>query len=337
VNLFYRRDAENAESVYGQLIMSLCIKPQESENISFSENLLLLSDMNIYTGGVIMTQVDFPHLKKLLVCTDGSPASEGAVNAGIKLGAFTAARVCLLGVINSPEIFGTIPSIPEVVKELEEQALQRLEEYQKRAAAAGVTLETAVVSGITVADAILEEVGARKPDWLIMGRKGRTGLDRLLMGSVVKQVIGSSPCPVLVVPRQAPLEFNKIMVAHDCSVFGEAAWRETIPLAAKANAEVIAVSVARDSSRQADCQIALQHLEASAERHGIRLQSSLLEGRPFEQIIQAAHEEKVDLIVLGSHGRSGLARLLMGSVAERVTATVNCPVLVVKLPEEATA
>jgi nucleotide-binding universal stress UspA family protein len=313
------------------------IVPLPPENISFSENLLLLSDMNIETGGVIMTQVDFPHLKKLLVCTDGSPASEGAVNAAIKLGAFTAARVCLLGVINSSEIFGAIPTIPEVVAELEEQALQRLEEYQNRAAASGVTLETAVVSGITVADAILEEAGARKPDWLIMGRKGRTGLDRLLMGSVTKQVIGSSPCPVLVVPRQAPLEFNKIMIAHDGSIFGEAAWHETIPLAAKANAEVIAVSVARESSRQADCRIALQHLEASAERHGIRLQSVLLEGRPFEQIIQAAQEEKVDLIVLGSHGRSGLARLLMGSVAERVTATVNCPVLVVKLPEEAAA
>jgi len=284
-----------------------------------------------------MTQPDFPHLEKLLVCSDGSPASEGAVNAGITLGTFTAARVFLLGVVNSPEIFSSIPSIPEVALELEEQALQRLEEYQKRAGAAGVTLETAVVSGITVAGAILEQTGIIKPDWLIMGRKGHTGLDRLLMGSVTRQVIGSSPCPVLVVPRQAELAFKKIMVAHDGSVFSEAAWRQTIPLAAKAESQVIAVSVARNSDRQADCQIALQHLEASAERHGIKLQAVLLEGRPFEQIIQAARENKVDLIVLGSHGRTGLARLLMGSVAERVTATVNCPVLVVKLPEEAAA
>jgi nucleotide-binding universal stress UspA family protein len=284
--------------------------------------------------GVGMTQANFPHLKKLLVCTDGSPASEGAVNAGIKLGALTAAQVFLLGVINSSEIFSAIPSIPEVVLELEEQALQRLEEYQKRAAAAGITVETAVVSGITVADAILEEAGSIKPDWLIMGRKGRTGMDRLLMGSVTKQVIGSSPCPVLVVPREARLEFKKIMIAHDGSVFGEAAWHQTIPLATRADSEVIAVSVARDSSRLADCQVALQHLEASAELHRIRLQPLCLEGRPFEEIIKAAQEDKVDLLVLGSHGRSGLARLLMGSVAERVTATVNCPVLVVKLPEE---
>jgi nucleotide-binding universal stress UspA family protein len=220
---------------------------------------------------------------------------------------------------------------------LEEQALRRLHEYQEQAARAGVTVEIAAATDISVSEAILAEAAARKPDWLIMGRKGLTGLDRLLMGSVARQVIGQSPCPVLVVPRQAHLEFKKIMIAHDGSVFGEGAWRQTIPLAAGAGSEVIAVSVARDKSRQSDCQIVLQHLEASAARHGFRLQSLFLEGRPFDQIIQAAQDEKVDLLVLGSHGRSGLARLLMGSVAERVTATVNCPVLVAKLPEEVTA
>jgi nucleotide-binding universal stress UspA family protein len=257
--------------------------------------------INIDTGEVIMADDVFPHLQTLLVCTDGSPASEGAFNAAMRLGTLTAARICLLGVINSPAVYGNIPAIPELLSALEEQALQRLHAYQEQAVRAGVTLETAVATGISVAEAILDEARARKPDWIVMGRKGLTGLDRLLMGSVTKQVIGLSPCPVLVVPRQARL------------------------------------SVARDRSRQTDCQITLQHLEASAERHGIRLQSLCLEGRPFDQIIQAALEEKVDLLVLGSHGRSGLARLLMGSVAERVTATVNCPVLVVKLPEEATA
>jgi nucleotide-binding universal stress UspA family protein len=290
--------------------------------------------MNNETDGVTMTQAVFHHLKNLLVCTDGSPASEGAFNAAVKLGTLTAAEICLLGIINAPEAYASLPVIPELLAALEEQARLRLAQYQARAAGAGVTLQTAAVSGISVPETILEEAAARKPDWLIMGRKGLTGLDLLLMGSVTRQVIGASPCPVLVVPRDAPLEFNKIMIAHDGSVFGEGAWRQTMPLAAGANSEVIAVSVARDKSRQSDCQIVLQHLEASAERHGIRVQSLCLEGRPLEQIIQAAQEEKVDLIVLGSHGRSGLGRLLMGSVAERVTATASCPVLVTKLPPE---
>jgi nucleotide-binding universal stress UspA family protein len=104
-------------------------------------------------------------------------------------------------------------------------------------------------------------------------------------------------------------------------------------LAERANSEVIAVLVARDESRKLDLQVVLQHLEAYASRHEIRLEPLLLEGRPFEQIIQVAQDEKVDLIVLGSRGRSGLARLLMGSVVERVIGMVKCPVLVTKLKE----
>jgi len=279
----------------------------------------------------------FSHLRNLLVCTDGSPASEGAVNAGVQLGILTDAKICLLEVINSPAGYEPISVPPQQLSALEEQARHRMRKYQEKAAATGVALEEAVRTSISVPDGILEEAGARKPDWIIMGRKGLSGIERLLMGSVTSRVIGSSPCNVLVVPREANLGFQRIMIAHDDSVFGEAAWRQTILLAERANSEVIAVSVARDNSRKLECQMVLQHLEASAARHGIRLLSLLLEGRPFEQIIQAAQDERVDLIVLGSHGRSGLARLLMGSVAERVTGTVKCPVLITKLPVEEVA
>ena len=85
-----------------------------------------------------------------------------------------------------------------------------------------------------------------KPDWIIVGRKGLSGIERLLMGSVTSRVIGSSPCHVLVVPRETKLEFKKILIAHDGSIFGESAWRQATKLAERANSEVIAVSVARN-------------------------------------------------------------------------------------------
>ncbi len=277
-----------------------------------------------------MVQDVFPHLRNLLVCTDGSPASDGAVNAGLQLGTLTDVKICLLEVITSPVAYEPIPDL--ILSGWEEQARQRMRTYQEKAAKTGVALEGAVRTSISVPEGIMEEADARKPDWIIMGRKGLSGIKRLFMGSVTRRVIGSSHYHVLVVPREANLEFKTIMIAHDGSVFGEHAWRQTILLAEKANSEVIAVSVARDKSRQIECQMVLQHLEASAARHGITLRSLLLEGRPFEQIIQAAQEERVDLIVLGSHGRSGLDLLLMGSVAERVTGTVRCPVLVTKFP-----
>jgi nucleotide-binding universal stress UspA family protein len=281
-----------------------------------------------------MAKVVFPHLRNLLVCTDGSPASEGAINAGVQLGILTGAKVCLLEVINIPLDYEPISVIPRLAA-LEEQALNRLRKYQEKSAVHGLALEGAVCTkpSISVPDGILEEAGVRKPDLIIMGRKGLSGIERLLMGSVTSRVIGSSPYHVLVVPRETNLGFQKILIAHDGSVFGEGAWRQTILLAEGANSEVIAVSVGRNQSRILECQMVLQHLEASAARHNLRFQSLLPQGRPSEQIIQAAQDEKVDLIVLGSHGRSGLARLYMGSVAERVIGTVKCPVLVTKLQE----
>lgn len=188
-------------------------------------------------------------------------------------------------------------------------------------------------TSMSVPDGLLEEAGISKPDWIIVGRKGLSDIERLLMGSVTSRVIGSSSCHVLVVPRETKLGFKKILIAHDGSAFGEGAWRQAIKLVERAGSEIIAVSMARNESRKLELQMILQHLEASARRHDIKLQSLLPQGRPFEQIIQAAQDEGVNLIVLGSHGRLGLAHLFMRSVAERVIGTVKCPVLVAKFQE----
>ena len=63
---------------------------------------------------------------------------------------------------------------------------------------------------------------------------------------------------------------------------------------------------------------------------GVAADSLALEGKPAETIIQAARDNDCDLIVLGSHGRTGLDRLLMGSVSQQVVTHAKCPVLVVK-------
>ena len=206
-----------------------------------------------------MVKLIFSHLQKLLVCTDGSPASEGAVNAGVELGILTDAKICLLEVINTPLDYEPISVIPQLLSALEEQARNRLRKYQEGAAATGVALEGAVRTSMSVPDSILEEAGDRKPDWIIVGRKGLSGIESLLIGSVASRVIGSSPCHVLVMPREAKLRFKKILIGHDGSVFGEGAWRQTIMLAEKANSEVIAVSVARDESRKLELQMVLGH------------------------------------------------------------------------------
>jgi nucleotide-binding universal stress UspA family protein len=71
-------------------------------------------------------------------------------------------------------------------------------------------------------------------------------------------------------------------------------------------------------------------LLAKAKKSGVRAKGLLLDGAPHERIVAAAKSKRVDLIVIGTHGRTGLARFLLGSVASRVVSTAVCPVLTVR-------
>jgi nucleotide-binding universal stress UspA family protein len=71
-------------------------------------------------------------------------------------------------------------------------------------------------------------------------------------------------------------------------------------------------------------------VKEAALKEGVAVKAFVLSGRPADAIIETAQEKNADLIVLGSHGRTGVERLLMGSVAERVIVLASCPVLVVK-------
>jgi nucleotide-binding universal stress UspA family protein len=74
----------------------------------------------------------------------------------------------------------------------------------------------------------------------------------------------------------------------------------------------------------------INYVLSLAEKKGVKAASLLVEGRPSEQIVHLAEESNVDLIVMGTHGRRGTERILIGSVAERVIEYSQCPVLVVK-------
>jgi nucleotide-binding universal stress UspA family protein len=74
----------------------------------------------------------------------------------------------------------------------------------------------------------------------------------------------------------------------------------------------------------------LAKLLAKAKQAGVRAKGFVLEGAAHEQIVRFAKSKRADLIVLGTHGRSGLAKLLLGSVAGRVVASATCPVLTVR-------
>jgi nucleotide-binding universal stress UspA family protein len=152
----------------------------------------------------------------------------------------------------------------------------------------------------------------------------------MLMGSVTARVIGHSPVDVLVVPRQAPLTFQRLLVASDGSPFSDAAGGVALSLARAWCSGLLAVSAAPKEAQVPEAQEILHRLQTIAHRERIPLDTLMLRGAPGEAILQAAQNRGIDLIIMGSHGRTGLTRLLMGSVAQEVIGQARCPVLIVK-------
>jgi nucleotide-binding universal stress UspA family protein len=275
---------------------------------------------------------------KILVCTDGSPDSEGAITAALHLAKTTGSTVFVLEVLfylagyemQSPDTLAPPVVNLELMRVQETAARERLEAWKAEAAKEGVTLEPRVRTGASAYDGILEEAGELQPDLIIMGRHGYTGLTRLLMGSVTARVIGHSPCHVLVAPHGVLLSFERLLIASDGSPFSEAAWAEALILAKTMGSALIGVTVAASDRDIPTATEVVRHLEAAAATQGITLDTMIPMGRPEVGIVKAAEFKQASLIIVGSHGRTGLKRLLMGSVAERVIGHAKCPVLVVK-------
>ena len=275
---------------------------------------------------------------KILVCTDGSPDSEGAITAALHLAKTTGSTVFVLEVLfylagyemQSPDTLAPPMVNLELMRVQETMARERLEAWKAEAAKEGVTLTPRIRTSPSAYEGILEEAGETQPDLIIMGRHGYTGLTRLLMGSVTARVIGHSPCDVLVVPQGVPLSFERLLIASDGSPYSEAAWAEALTLARAMGSALIGVAVATSDRDIPTATGAVRNLEAAATEQGIPVDTMIPMGRPEEGIVKAAQFKGASLIIVGSHGRTGLKRLLMGSVAERVIGLASCPVLVVK-------
>jgi nucleotide-binding universal stress UspA family protein len=170
-----------------------------------------------------------------------------------------------------------------------------------------------------------------------------------MMGSVTARVIGHAPCNVLVVPKAAQLEFRSIVVATDGSKYSVAAASEAIGLAKRNGSALTVISVVpselmaptdmdftmsqRELIADKEMHEAEKHAKAvkeAAQKDGVAVKAFVLSGKPADAIIETAKDKNADLIVLGSHGRTGLEKLLMGSVAERVIVLAARAVLVVK-------
>ncbi len=267
-------------------------------------------------------------LENIMVCTDGSPDSQGALQGAMTLAQSCGSKIYILRVIEFNPEFEALA--PEAVARWEAQMYEHLEACKREAEQADIPAEVRVRRAEMAYAGIIEEAEKINPELIIMGRRGGSRLFRLMMGNVVARVIGLSRFNVLVVPKGVELKFARILVASDGSPHSYAAWDEALFITQRVGSELLALSVARDDSEVETAQAIVQRLETEAKLRNIPLTTLVRRGRPYEAIVQAAREMAADVIVMGALGMTGLTSLLMGSVTERVIAHAPCAVLVVK-------
>jgi nucleotide-binding universal stress UspA family protein len=267
--------------------------------------------------------------EKLLVCTDGSRGGNNAVAGTLELAKACGSQVFVVQVLEIVAEFQAL--MPDLKCALSEEAKRNLAIIEAEAAKLEVPLQLLMPAGPQPHAAIVAEVEKIRPDLLIMGRRGKHGLANILMGSVTARVIGHSPVNVLVVPRGGSIGFQRILVASDGSPHSETTWELALAMAKQAASQLIAVAVAPEEGDIIEAKALVHKMLTAANRVGMPLKGVSPQGVPPDAgIIQQAIKNEVDLIIMGSHGRTGLKRLLMGSVTERVIGQAPCPVLVVK-------
>ncbi|MDI3341797.1 MAG: universal stress protein [Sphaerobacter sp.] len=279
----------------------------------------------------------------VVVPLDGSPLAEEALPYAAAIAERSQAPLHLLRVIP-----------PDAPAAAEEEARRYLRE---KARTFGDRVQLSVHIGHP-AEQIIDSAAEMSDPIIVMTTRGRSGIGRWIYGSVADQVVRAAEVPVLLIrsgmPRRATDTFRRILVPLDGSAYAEAALPVAVQLARAFDAELVLVRVAETSqiyrtlTPTAPTPIAVETLDEIAaqvrsearsylhqvaerlQREGVRVQSEVLEGFPTEQLLAYERDQTVDLVVMATHGRSGVSRLVFGSVAERILRLGQTPVMMVK-------
>ncbi len=220
--------------------------------------------------------------------------------------------------------------------------------------AAGPDLEALPVTQEQVessapAEVIVGYAGDENVDLIVMGTHGRRGVDRMLFGSVTEEVVRQAPCPVFTVQTGAEVApgeaVRRVLAPVDFSEASEAAVHHAKEIALTYGAEINLLHVVEEPLYPAaygiepvefptqDVVGQVEQQLADLVREEIGYEHTLVEaevGHPPTAILEYVEKNEVDLIVIATRGRTGLERMLLGSVTERVLRRSPVPVFVVK-------
>jgi nucleotide-binding universal stress UspA family protein len=236
-----------------------------------------------------------------------------------------------------------------------EELLARMKEFVEGESGGLDAVDVIVRESNDVARQILHEAEALRADLLVIGTHGRSGFDRLVLGSVTEKILRKAPCPVLTIPRRTPDAvpagaglYTRILCGvdfSDCSLAGlscaadfarrGAEWLGVVhaievPPATYEGANEYAVAVLQ-TELEADAKTRFAQLLPGLGASGrYQTEPIVVTGKPYRELLRIAGERGADLIVLGVQGRGVLDQMLFGSTANHVIRQAACPVLTLR-------
>lgn len=293
-------------------------------------------------------------LKKILVPIDFSEPSKLAAQKAISL-----AQIC-----QATLYFLHVGDTAQQSAELLCQFLQDLHSQHTK------NIKKLVAQG-TPATMILSAAKRLGADTIVMGHRGLSGLKHLMYGSVAEQVLRESTCPVLIIKKKKrqpefkeymlpqlrnldeTFQLDKILVPLDFSPASKQAFHYAAYLASQYNSTIYTLTVfdkkykklGDDHKKHTAVIVRGEKIElwkafprllkaASYTGSGDRVKRLLLDGDPSSKIESIVQKKEIDLVIMGTNGRTGFEHFLVGSVAEKVLKSVDCPVMTIRAQSE---
>lgn len=267
-------------------------------------------------------------IEKILLATDSSVYSEGAIRESISFAKKCSSKIYALSVLETNPEYETIGA--SVFEKEEAEVAAHLDSIKARASKEGLDCETIFHHGAEPHVYIIDEAAEKKVDMIVIGRRGRKGIVKLLMGEVAAKVIGHASCKVLVVPKAAVIGYRNILVATDGSGHSIAAAEETVKIAKKCGSSVIALSSIRSNDELKAAKANVNRVIEMAQKEGVPAEGLTPVGRSYNVIVETAGGRGIDLIVMGIPVKSAIQKIFSGSATEQVIGNAGCAVLIVK-------
>lgn len=310
--------------------------------------------------------------RRILVPLDFSGLSRQALWFAVPLARRYRAKISLVHVVQPPVMLTNFPGdgsyIPAATSsgDLTKSARAHLETLAARLVPDEL-LDKKIVRAGNAAYEVVSAARTLKTDLIVLSTNGRSGLQRVVLGSTAERIVRHAHCPVLTVRRQTSataermllqenptypeaLPWKRILVPVDFSITSLRALEVAAPLAGEGDARLYLLNVVEPNAYSGGMDSSILVLPDSDVVRNAKHQLPLVaqhfvpeqlgatclvrNGRAADVIVETAEKNRVDLIVLSTHGHTGLERLLLGSTAEHVVRHAKCPVFVVRKPRQ---